>query len=416
MAYLNGNKILFGAPMTLNSDGSYKQGYNVGKSDGIQEVLESSDLLKGSIDNNFLSKNGETLLIHNISRFNQGISFFLESEKKTLSCFEVSNITDAGDLVIDTAKNTISMTTSGVCQYADQTWAEICPDIKAGDTVKIIYTYNSQNTGLYAGDNQIVWSGGTLPKNITFTQAMLDSKFGLGGDSMLTVTNLQVLLETDEPAIPNNIQPEIKLYGKNIADLDKAIEEITNISLSKTESGTYKLTRITGSTGIYSGWVDCYIPAGTQFTVSLKIINNSLTNTRILFQYATENKTPIAYSNIDIKSTYTSVTIQATENIYYFRLYMLVGETVGNYIEFNEFQIELYNQCTSYEEYIKPITFKGYMDSNATVSANTVTGFYPCTTVIPITKGLIINDVNYYKDINKIYAFSPIDIALSGGE
>lgn len=191
-----------------------------------------------------------------------------------------------------------------------------------------------------------VGSGVRFATNSDVTnRAVIVIKKGVTVSNITFYPMLRKMSVSDPTYHPYTGEPSITTYlrGKNLFDISKAL----NDNFVDNGDGSYTMTRNDG-TSRFSNIVPLYIPAHTEITMSMKILEYTKSSKSIPYYFEGISGTK-HYLSLTDKYVYT-----VPEDIVSATFYLQGTEEIGAYITIKDFQLEIGSDVTDYEKYMEP--------------------------------------------------------------
>lgn len=369
----------------------FKQGYVSGGTGKVIESLENGAICQGVL----------TSSAQNISWGNGWYTF---GNRATVNL-------KAGDVVTVSCDYT-------VLELAD---GHSMDDFNSNDRNKKvgIYLYNSGSGSSYTGSakNQPAILGEPIRLYTTYTVAEDSNYYPLFtlNSNKVKVENIQIEYGSTAtpytPYITDFSQVEVSRYGKNLYDISKGLYKDI---LVDNGDGSYTLTKT--NNGAESNLVSCYIPANTDITLSVDVIEYTgtwWTPFPVYFYY--DDGTNTAYWLISVNNWDSTKirTFKTTKNIIGFKLVYPGTNDLGTYTKFKDFQIELGTTGTTYEP------FKGIETYQSTAEGivDGVTSIAPNMTLLTNADGVVISARYFPQGTEKMCTdFKKLKTALQDAE
>ena len=393
MAYLNGKKILFGAPVTVVN----------GYKDGQLALLENSKYMNANVK-------GTAVAINDCSPVEHDLKVKVEV-LDTAACNLLTapySVNYSSGYGVTVTENATSISVSGTFEesyngfgIAINQFTELAKTLTHGAKYCCGLKYingnpNEQPIQLHfmCGGQSGVFNVNDIVWDSTFTDCYLVMFFknGVNYDGCEIVP----ILTTSPPIDLSTVK--VSRYGKNLFDKD-------NISSIK--------AFISGNTTVASGACKCaYIKClpNTTYTVS------KMASKR--FAIGCTDTVPIIAStkinNINFNYTAEALTITTDSTAQYLLIwyYHSSYDTEITPEELEEtLQVEIGDTATPYEPYIEPVEYD--VTEYGTVVG--IKGLHPNMTLIPDTENIIIN-CQYLRDIDTYIDNLMMNVALTGGE
>lgn len=399
MAYINGKKILFGAPMTVVPGSGSSESYDKGYKDGQLALLEDSEYMKGTV------RGTDLLSINDVSPVEHDLSVFIKpiAHKKDQTILSLTYESTDSAFNFKQSGSRIDFSGTPTSEY---TYIPLnVPTLEVGRTYFFGLIYykgtpeqypfdcgfmiNNPSTGNYEPKLEMVW-----------------------GQEDYSATLLRPT-RTDVDYSGCQVLPVISTEYVGIGC--ECTESVENISVSRYGKNLMPNT-LNKQYGNYSDGTGASISAKNTMYIALALFE-CLPNTTYVFSSNLTLYTAWEYSGNNlassIKKTYNKVDapvkITTSAETHYLGITLKNPSEDLNALEWC--QLELGTTATEYEPYVEPQTVQA--DESGTVRG--LTSLHPNTVLIADTQGVNINCM-YYRDIDTYINNLSANIALTGGE
>lgn len=413
MAYLNGNKILFGTPMTVNSgDGG---GYDEGYKDGQIALLKDSKYMNADVSGNVVVINDISPIVKDLSVKVVPIS----AENLLTTPYEVSNApvgvtvlndtttirlegtwTDSlgGLEVLQFREDLASTLTHGVNYYSGIHYvgSESQEHYKSKYPINLFFMCSGSNGSFYNVDS-ITWDN-------TFTSCFL-VVFGQAGVNYTNCEFIPIL--STEPIGSGDIDLttiSVSRYGKNLVPYPYSDTTKTINGITFTDNGDGTIT-VNGTATSLVDFVLCdnfLVKKGMHISGFPEIVDSNSTTGEVQVYLSSQ------YYLTTSKNYTKTIAVEDFPSAAAIKLRIRSGYTADNLTI--KPQIEFGTIATEYEPYVEPQIVKANADGTVTG----LTSIHPNMTLISDTKNVNI-ECNYYKDIDTYIDNLMTDIAMTGG-
>lgn len=400
MVYLNGSKILFGAPMTVieGDDGGYNKGYK----DGQISVLEDSKYMKGKVQAT------NAISINDCSYIEQDLDIGISPVNLTNNLLTAPYVNDIyggnyNGVTLTQINNSIIL--SGTATN-DTNVPLNMPALEAGKTYYIGLIYESGTPEQFPIDCAFMILNST--NNYSPSHEMIYGDVELGAVVLRLQPNIDY---TGCEVIP---VLDTKYVGIGTGgDID-----LSTVSINKYGRNLFKWeTPQRANTTTY--YIDTYLHKGTyNFNSNFHKIKNADIQYGVFLGEGTSidyQAAKVIIRNFAGTSFKDSFTIGTSGN--YRLFFRITGSTtidqLGEYLTADDktAQFAFGSTVLPIEPYIEPIKIQ--CQANGTVKG--IKSLHPSVTLISDTDNVIIR-CNYYRDIDAYIDNLIMGVALTGGE
>lgn len=303
-------------------------------------------------------------------------------------------ITDHQNQVINNGDGTLTVNTSptsAAVPIIELTLKELAPDLEEGKTYTLSANSSGTHKQIWLNLSQYTWKFG---ESASITHEMLDSLvflYASGNSTSAIISNIQIEEGTTATEYTPYVDPEtvtVRRCGKNLLDVDR----MCNTNLVKNADASFTFTRNEDPAARFSETIPLYIPAYTNFIISLEFLEHNVANKTLymIFDYSDGTE---GYPGVTIAEGKRQMIID--KSVCAIQFYLQSPEAVGAYIKFKNLQIELGETETDYEPYNG-----AEYTPNADGTVEGVMSVSPNMTILTNTSGVTI-DCEYTVDTKK---------------